>query len=676
MNNNTSFDPTQWVNNETKQQGTPVPAASGLPQAGQVSNPYPADAPADVELQKARAVTEQLIAMGANIAESEDDYFHLLQAMADLGDAGKELCRSLCQQSAKYQQRDFEYKWGWAQNNRSRTIHIATFYKMAQEAGVDLSAIAREFSADSVNPHGSFGNVTSKGFGCSNSSQHSDNKNINSFDSVSGSNSSAVQDGRTDLRILRETPSTEDIQDDEARFLIHDTFSDKLTEDELPTLLHDVLATQSDAEGKDKVALAAMVAWSGNMPNVSGLYGEDMVEAALYAILNAPSGIASKGAVEACRQLVMPIEWEIDRDLKQQQEEYEHQHAEWQALDTKQRKSTPEPKEPKYRSMFIAGNSSAPIVYEDLESNGGRGTIFETEADTLASVLTQEWGQWSDLLRKAFHHERLKLSRKQEHMRVVIDRPVLAALLTCTPGQIPVLLPATQVENGLANRFLFYCLQGKNEWKDPFGNTGKPLTADMQQIGLRYLKLYHALQQRADKPLEFIFSDTQKYHFNAFFRHLYDDQIGMVGRELAAFIFRLGLSTFRIAMVLTVLRCADREPMFEPLSQVLVCKDQDFYTALTIANTLINHTCHVYANILPHAEKPVAPGIKMTDSQRQFLAGLPTEEFGTEDWKNRAQQLGINLRTAEGYMGEFINKYHLVERIRNGRYRTIYGTPK
>ena len=109
MNNNTSFDPTQWVNNETKQQGTPVPAASGLPQAGQVSNPYPADAPADVELQKARAVTEQLIAMGANIAESEDDYFHLLQAMADLGDAGKELCRSLCQQSAKYQQRDFEY---------------------------------------------------------------------------------------------------------------------------------------------------------------------------------------------------------------------------------------------------------------------------------------------------------------------------------------------------------------------------------------------------------------------------------------------------------------------------------------------------------------------------------------------------------------------------------------
>lgn len=668
--NNISFDPTQWVSLEIKQQGTPVPAASGLPQAGQVTKPQSTPTDFSVEFQKAKAVAEALTSRGANIAESYDDYLKLGFALADgLGSEGRDIYHALCAQSTKYREADCEKKWQECLSKKDGRTTIATFYKMAQDAGVDLSAIAREFSVDSVNPYGSFGNNESNGSAWSNSSQDSDNKNNNSLDCTSKGASSIIQDSVTELRNLRKTHSPEAVQDDDVRFQFQETFSDKLSEDDLPSLLRDVLATQTDAEGKDKVGLAAMVAWSGNMPNVSGLYGEDMVEAALYAILNAPSGIANKGAVEACRQLVMPIEWEIDRQLKQQQEDFERQHAEWQALDTKQRKSAPEPKEPKYRSIFIAGNSSAPTVYEDLESNGGRGTIFETEADTLASVLTQEWGQWSDLLRKAFHHERLKLSRKQEHMRVVIDRPVLAALLTCTPGQIPVLLPATQVENGLANRFLFYCLQGSNGWKDPFGTTNKPLTADMQQIGQRYLKLYHALQQRADKPLEFIFSDSQKYHFNAFFRPLYDEQIGMNGRELTAFIFRLGLSTFRIAMVLTVLRCADREPMFEPLSQVLICNDQDFQTALTIANTLINHTCHVYANILPHVEKLVAPGIKMSDRQRQFLAALPTEVFGTDDWKDLAQQLGINPRTAEGYMGEFINKYHMVERISNGHFR-------
>ena len=132
---------------------------------------------------------------------------------------------------------------------------------------------------------------------------------------------------------------------------------------------------------------------------------------------------------------------------------------------------------------------------------------------------------------------------------------------------------------------------------------------------------------------------------------------------------RTSVSTFRIAMVLTVLRCADREPMFEPQSNVLVCKDDDFNTALTIANTLINHTCHVYANLLPHVETPlVADGIKLLDRQRQFFIELP-EEFVTEVWQAIAQRLNIPIKTAERYLGEFVNKYHLIDRIKNGHYR-------
>ncbi len=158
------------------------------------------------------------------------------------------------------------------------------------------------------------------------------------------------------------------------------------------------------------------------------------------------------------------------------------------------------------------------------------------------------------------------------------------------------------------------------------------------------------------------------YKFNAFFSTLYTDQTGMNGRELSAFIFRLGLATFRIAMILTVLRCADRDPMFEPLSNVLVCNDTDFNTALTIANTLINHTCHVWANLLPHVDKLLPGGVKLSDQERQFFLELP-DDITTVIWKSKAAELGIPVRTAERYIGNFVNKLHLISRIKNGVYK-------
>ena len=671
MNQTKSFDPLAWANNSANNVSDNGDAKMTAPH---VNNGH-ADGGStlDVELAKARATADELLRMGANIAESYDDYLQLGFALANgLGEQGRDIYHELCAQSVKYKEADCEKKWQECLSKNDGRTTIASFYKMAQDAGVDLSAIGRAFPSISSNPHGSSENVDGTDRDVSEKHHLINNKGVIFSGSPVPPAEQKPQDSSEGMRVLRNSqPSkaTETADDDEAGLLFSETFSDRMDEAQQCSLIRDVMGTQNDAESKDKVVLAALIAWSGAIPNVKGLYHSDMVEPPLYAILNAPSGVANKGAVKACLQLLMPVEWEIAAQVRKEQEVYESQHNAWLAMDPKQRKNTPEPKEPKSRSLFIAGNSSASVVYEDLLANGGSGIIFESEADTVAAVLTQEWGQWSDLLRKAFHHERLTLRRKNDNLRVVIEHPRLAALLTCTPGQIPLLLPSNQEENGLANRFLFYCLRGSAGWKNPFGNDNKPLAEDMLKIGQRFLKLYHALQQRADKPLEFAFSDAQKQLFNEFFRPLYDEQIGMNGRELSAYVFRLGLSTFRLAMVLTVLRCADNEPMFEPLSQVLVCTDQDFQTALTIANTLIDHTCHVYNNVLVHDQKPVvAPGVKMPDRQRQFLTSLPND-FTAEIWKEAALQLNIPPKTAERYMGEFVNKFHLVKRIQNGVFR-------
>jgi hypothetical protein len=108
--------------------------------------------------------------------------------------------------------------------------------------------------------------------------------------------------------------------------------------------------------------------------------------------------------------------------------------------------------------------------------------------------------------------------------------------------------------------------------------------------------------------------------------------------------------------------------MFEPLSNVLVCNDTNFNTALTIANTLINHTCHVWANLLPHVDKLPTGGVKLTDQERQFFLELP-DDITTVIWKSKAAELGIPVRTAERYIGNFVNKLHLISRIKNGVYK-------
>lgn len=663
-----AFDPLAWAN---KSEENAAPKSNEL-QTVKNTGPTALCQPSSLEdeLAKATATVEELVGMGANIADSYDDYVKLGFSLADgLGSEGRELYHRLCAQSAKYREADCEKKWQECLSKHDGRTTIASFYKMAQEAGVDLSAISRRFFSLFSFSHGPSDNSCSCMDNSNNITENVNNKDI--IDNTGGTDAinSTFSQGSEKMRKVRKTESPADESEYEQKFAYNETFSDKLAHESVPSLLLEVMETQHDTESQDKVAIGALILWSGTMPNVEGVYDEKRVSPELYAILNAPTGIANKGAVDACRQLVMPIEWGIRHEQDRAQEEYGRQMNEWQALPPKQRKDMSEPKEPKYQSLFIAANSSASVVYEDLDNNDGRGIIFETEADTLANVQTQEWGQWSDLMRKAFHHERVTLSRKSENCRIVIDHPRLAVLLTCTPGQIPLLLPANQVENGLANRYLFYCARGKKGWRSPFKSSGETLEEKMYRIGQRFQKLYSVLRQRANSPLEFTFSQEQQKRFDAFFEPLYDEQIGMNGDELSAFIFRLGLSTFRIALVLTVLRCADREPMVNPESSVLVCSDHDFQTAITIANTLINHTCHVYANILPHVEKPaVAPNVKMPDRQRQLFIDM-TDEFTTPQWYQRAVELNITKKTADRYLGDFCNKLHLATRVRNGLYR-------
>ena len=161
--------------------------------------------------------------------------------------------------------------------------------------------------------------------------------------------------------------------------------------------------------------------------------------------------------------------------------------------------------------------------------------------------------------------------------------------------------------------------------------------------------------------------------FNAFVSELLMEQFAMLGDGISSFIFRLGLSAFRIAMILTLLRRYSEwdksAPLFDGNTQALLCGDKDFTMALTIMNTLVNHTATIYAALAKDDEGLLNQQLAELTHAERIIYNALNDEFTTNDLKNVAIEKNINADTARRYLGKFANTYHIVERVKNGLYR-------
>jgi hypothetical protein len=637
------FDPMAWVNNNESTNGVSNQRV-GEPNFRPSS---PAPPSGNDDLAKVEAVVSELEKLGADITQTEPDWFRVGIALANgLGEAGHELYHRVSRLYPNYCYEECEKKWQHALKSNDGQVSISTFFFMAQQAGVDLSAIGRQFpSLPSFpqlegNKDKNIGNPVNTGF--------SDKSNV--FPQGEGSEGS------------------EGFSDDEQQAPQYvETFSDKLEQEKLPSLLWDAMKTQQTPLQQDTVALGSLTVLSSISPNVFGRYGRKKVYAPFYSVINAPSA-SEKGQLPACEKLAEPVEREIERSNRQEREAYELAMKQYEMLDKATKKATTPPKEPPYRSSHIPLDSSATAAYQALSDNHGWGLSFETEADVLSQSLKSEYGDYSSGLRKAFHHERISYNRRKDNEHVNIAEPRWAILITCTPKQIPTLFSGN-VENGMASRFMFYNQPRSVKWNDPF--VCEELTIDEQflQLGERYYRIYRKLNERRDRPIEFLFSVEQQQQFNRYFEELQLEQWSLHGDELVACVRRLGLVCFRIAMVLTVLRYEERPELLDEPSQSVVCSNDDFQTAMTIVNCLINHTGHVYANYIGTDEQQDKTGGAMMNEGEKHLFSSLSQEFTTQECKQKAKTLGIPWKTAERYIGNFISKYHIADRIKNGLYQ-------
>lgn len=401
----------------------------------------------------------------------------------------------------------------------------------------------------------------------------------------------------------------------------------------LPRFLKRLCDAFVDRRERDVFLTSVLGILSGCYTSVSGEYNGDRVYANLFIFIIAPAA-SGKGSMVWAKKIANPLHkrWAGESD---EPEDNPVTFAVDQVLATK-------------RVLVVPANSSASSLIATLSQNEGVGIICETEADTLANTLKQEWGNFSDLLRKAYHHESVSLSRK--NVLVEIDHPRLSVVLTGTPGQIQGIIPST--ENGLFSRFTFYNFQTLARWQDVSPESHRINKAELfDRLGQWFAQKVTQLSQA---PVDFRLTPGQWQIINTKYEKLLRDTQTGLGIDGQGMVTRSGLMVFRLAMVLSATRRLGIEG--KPQGADLVCNDTDFRCALELAEVYFQHAVNTYKT-LPRQDRS---GIK--EAPRKFYAALPDEAFFSRaEAVVIGQRLGIANRTVDKYLAELYTKGYLIK---------------
>lgn len=415
----------------------------------------------------------------------------------------------------------------------------------------------------------------------------------------------------------------------------------------LPELLSRVCSVAESPEERDILLLGSLSAMSSCLPQWSGIYGGKRLYPNLYLFVSAPAS-AGKGVLNYCRRIVYPIH----RDLRKQSQElrqlYEMELAEYQAH--KKDTGAEKPTKPPEKLLFIPANSSSTGAFQLLNDNEGKGLIFETEGDTLAQAFKSEYGNYSDGFRKAFHHETISYYRRGDREYVDIESPRLSAVLSGTPKQVGNLIP--DAENGLFSRFLFYQMSIRPEWIDVFKHDAQNGLEDhFDRVGNDFFQLYQMNKSLQD--VRFLLTTEQMTSFNTTFQKLSDQYSD---EKMIASVRRMGISAFRIAMILTSLRLLETGEC----SGQITCSDDDYTTSICIAETLLSHAAQILVELKGNP-------VKLQKNKKQkFLEMLPSE-FSRKDYLAVADKLKIVKKTAEYYISKYIET-GIIHREKNSHY--------
>lgn len=411
----------------------------------------------------------------------------------------------------------------------------------------------------------------------------------------------------------------------------------------LPNFLKRGCTVFEQQREKDVFLTGAIGILSGCFNTVKGLYASEEHFPNLNCFIISPPG-GGKGSMKHSRTLGSAIHAEKLNGYKETVTQYLASKSE-----------NPNLQEPNQPLFYIPANTTSPAVIRHMSENNESGIICETEADTMSEMFKMDFGGYSDLIRKAFHHETISSSRKGNREYYELKRPKLSVVLSGTPDQVKTLIQSS--ENGLFSRMIFYVFDGTDTWKSVAPK------ADGLNLNRYFDTLSNEVKTIHDKfskeEFEFKLTESQWETLDNQFTKWLDEITTFVHRDTASIIKRLGLVQYRIAMLLSILRY--NEEIKE--GTTIYCSDQDFKTAQLLSETYLSHSLIMFFKLPRESKLALDKKIKL------FFDALPsTTIFTREEALVVGRTLNIAERTIDKYLKRLVD-IKFLEQPEYGKYK-------
>jgi len=410
----------------------------------------------------------------------------------------------------------------------------------------------------------------------------------------------------------------------------------------LPTTLSSIAECLDEGHERDTFLTGVLPVCAGAMPNVLMRYGGQWLSLNLYTAVIAPAG-SGKGKFRIAKRCGAQLDERLYKDSRQEIELWE-QRQENEDEDAGHR--------PQERTLFLPGDTSASEMKHMLQANP-HSVMFETEFKTVGTALSQDWGQFRDVMLKAFHNESVTVARRKDDI-LRIGHPAMSAALSGTPSTFREVIE--DVEDGLFSRFCFYTFEDETEWVPQFADDKDwELDEATESAASRLDNIHRVLSQR-DEPLYIQFpSSVREKHTQACKAALEGLKSKNVPKSLHPNVKRAGLNALRFASIFALLRLDEKAiDLGEPKS--IAVSAGDLRTGLYLAFSYLSHALQVAD------EMEATDGKKsLHEGHREYLDALPNGAFDTADANRIADELGIGDRKARRWRKKFVEKGLLVD---------------
>jgi hypothetical protein len=428
--------------------------------------------------------------------------------------------------------------------------------------------------------------------------------------------------------------------------------------DNLPPILFENCQVFKQERERDVFLTGALAILSGCLPNVSGLYSGSVIYPSLFSFILAPAA-SGKGALKFAKALADGYHDKTLAVSIEDKKRYEENLAAYKMLKAKGKLEQGQemPLAPKFKVVYIPGNTSNAKIIQHLDCNEGKGIICETEADTLGQTFKNEWGSYSDMLRKSFHHEKISVSRKTDGEFIEVNNPQLSVALSGTPKQVFNIIASA--EDGLFSRFIFYVFKTEAVWLDP-SPKGNPvnLTDYFTKQSKQVLKLVE-YYERDEMILNL--TDEQWDRFNPTFEGFLHEINTFVSEDALSVVKRLGLILYRFCMIFTAIR----KYTTNDYHKEVFCSDVDFETALSLTRTYIKHSIIMFTNL---PKQDALGPFEAGGNKQKFFDELP-KDFQRKQAVEIGKRFDIGERSVDNLLKNSLGKF--LEQTKTGFYRKI-----